>query len=425
MAETLKTEVLVVGAGAAGIPAAIGAARVGAKVILIEEDSVIGGAVSDFYVDMFCGGPMRGVALEAQERLQNLYPMNQKARFFLPAHFQLVYGKLLEREKNITVITGARAVEVLTKDGKKRPRVTGVRVERGGGNFSTIESGITIDATGSGIISILAGCRSMYGTESTGTFGEAHAPAKSSLKVQQCTWMYISQRIKDGNPFDMMKLEHVRLGVLVNGVGWFHNDPEKAMKLDPGIFLHWGCAVECQDTRDPVEMARAQGEALKAMERDLSLLSENGYAVYLAPRIGVREAGRIVGEHVITENDLRSGKLPEDTIAVGGYGLDIWGGNIKTSEAKVPLYGLPYRAIVPMDVDGLLLAGKIISGSHLAMSAYRVMPIVGSAGQAAGVGAAISIRQRRKPRDLDPKDLQKILKTPKQGEILLGSEVLG
>jgi len=361
---------------------------------------------------MFCGGPMRGVALEAQSQLRDLYPMNKNAGFFLPGHFQLVYGRLLKREKNITVLTGARAVDVLLKDGGGRSGGRGARIERGGGRFSTIESKITIDATGSGIISVMAGCRAMYGTESAKTFGEPHAPAKSSQKVQQCTWMYISQRIKGGKPFNMMKLDHVRLGVLVNGLGWFHNDPETAMRLNPGVFLHWGCALECRDTRDPVEVARTQAAAFKVMERDLALLAENGYAVYLAPRIGVREANRIVGEHVITENDLRSGKLPEDTIAIGDYGLDIWGQS--EAETSLPSHGLPYRAIVPKDADGLLLAGKIISGTHLAMSAYRVMPIAGSIGQAAGVGATICVMQNCRPRDLDPKAIQEILRGKNQ-----------
>jgi hypothetical protein len=205
----------------------------------------------------------------------------------------------------------------------------------------------------------------------------------------------------------------VELGVLVNGLGWFHNDPERAIALNRPIHLHWGCRVRCDDTRDSVALGRAQSEALQLMERDHALLRENGYAVYLAPRLGVRESNRILGEHVISENDLRSGVLPGDTIAVGTYGIDIWGEykGIKIEDRVTPAYGIPYRALVPKEIDGLLLSGRIISGSHLGMSAYRVMPIAASIGQAAGVAAALCVQQGTQPRDLDPAAVQSMLRS--------------
>ena len=193
-----------------------------------------------------------------------------------------------------------------------------------------------------------------------------------------------------------------KLGVLVDGFGWFHRDPQAALRVTPRIYLHWGCAVPCRDTRDPVALAAAQMEALQSMERDHALLREHGYAIYLAPRLGVRESRRVVGETVITENDLRSGVLPPDTIAVGSYGIDNWGGNVAMERRETPTYGIPYRALVPADVDGLLIAGKAISGTHVASSAYRVMPIVGSIGQSAGIAAALCARHGNQPRELDP-----------------------
>ena len=109
-----------------------------------------------------------------------------------------------------------------------------------------------------------------------------------------------------------------------------------------------------------------------------------------------------------------SGILPHDTIAVGTYGLDIWGAHLSREEARVPGYGIPYPALVPKDIDGLLLAGKAISGTHIAMSAYRVMPIVGSIGQAAGVASAVCIKQKRQPREIRPEDVRKILRRKNQ-----------
>jgi len=409
----ITTDVLVVGAGASGIPAAIGAARAGAKVLLVEEDPVVGGATTDSYVDIFCGGPKTGVIKEAEDILRADYSLTKGARFFLPASFQRVFMYLLEKEKRIKVVTGARATGVVFKKGAKKPCVSGVYISCRGINDVKIESKVTIDATGTGQVAILAGCRAMYGRDAKVDFNERHAPQKRDGQVQQCTWMYISQQLGDKKPFNMMKLDNVN-GILVNRVGYFHKNPEKALRVKPRIYLHWGCAVRCKDTRDSVELARAQAEAFKVMERDHALLRENGYAVYLAPRIGVREQSRILGEHVITENDLKSGVLPDDTIAVGTYGLEIWGEDMSREEERTPAYGIPYRALLPKDIDGLLLAGKAISGTHIAMSAYRVMPIVGSIGQAAGGAAALCIKQKMQPRKLDPEGIRRVLRGRKQ-----------
>jgi len=398
----MQADVLVVGAGASGIPAAVGAARAGVRVLLIEEDPVIGGAVSDFYVDMFCGHPRCGVVAEAEAALKAHHRLGPRGDFFLPVSFQRVYGAMLAAA-GVRGVCGARAVGVIHEAG----RVAGVRIEGADGQTGEVRAAVTIDATGSGAVSAMAGCEVLYGTDAKADFHEPHAADVRSGAVQQCTWMYLSHRMTE-RPFDMMKLENVRRGVLVDGMGWFHNAPDEAMKRNPAVCLHWGCAVECRDTRDPLALAAAQADALNAMERDHALLREAGYAVHLAPRIGVRECRRIVGEHVITENDLRSGKLPADTIAVGTYHLDIWGKDLSREECTTPKYGIPYRALVPKGVDGLLLAGKALSGSHVAMSAYRVMPIVGSAGQSAGVAAALAAGAGISPREVDVARVRRI-----------------
>jgi hypothetical protein len=408
MSQTLKTQVLIVGAGASGIPAAIGAARAGARVILLEEDTVIGGAMVDYGVDMLCGGPVTGVMKEAQDLLRARYSPTPDAYFFLPDSFQRVFWQLLNAEPNIQVINGARVVETLVE----AERAVGVRAETGLGRSLTVRAQVVVDATGTGAVSILAGCTAMYGRDAQRDFDEPHAPPARDLDVQECTWMYISQKLGGGPEFDMMKLDNVRLGVLVNGLGWFHQDPQRAMRLKRGIYLHWGCRVRCTDTRDTVELGKAQAEALQLMERDHALLREAGYRVYLAPRLGVRESNRIRGEHVIDENDLRAGVLPADTIAVGTYGIDIWGEyqGIKIEDRVTPAYGIPYRALVPSGVDNLLLAGRCISGSHLAMSAYRVMPIAASIGQASGVAAALCAGRGTSPRALNAQDVQDVLR---------------
>ncbi|HUT23155.1 MAG TPA: FAD-dependent oxidoreductase [Sumerlaeia bacterium] len=410
MREEIETDVLVVGAGAAGIPAAIAAARAGAKVVLVEEDAVPCGAPVDMFVAMPCGGPRTGIYREMVDRLKRDYPLpNSKGgppggKWFMPASYLAVCWQMLEAEKNLRLVCGARAVDAIVRDAGQRRRAAGAVVEGAGGERWAIRAKVTIDATGTGEFSALAGCDTMYGRDSKSDFGEPHAPELRDDIVQQCTWIYTSHKVRSGPAFDMRRLESARL-ILDTGPAWFHSTPDACLERDSGVYLHWGCAVRCKDTRDPAALAEAQREAFAAMERDHALLRENGYVVQLAPRLGVREVRRIVGEHVITENDLRSGKLPDDTIAFGTYGLDIWGED-PSGEPAVPGYGIPYRALAPKGYEGLLAVGKCMSGSHVAMSAYRVQPIVASAGQGAGVAAAMAAGQQCGTRDIEVKELR-------------------
>lgn len=410
-----EADVLVVGAGASGIPAAVAAARAGARVVLLDEDPMVGGAPTDMFVAAFCGYPRSGVVREMEERLAAAHRLAAGAHWYLPHSWQTVAEELLS-EADVTVLRGARAVGAIVEGTRPRPRVAGVLVQRRGPPRE-VRAAVTVDATGTGRVAVDAGCPAMYGEDSRDDFGETPAPPQRTANVQWVTWMYISQRLPRAKPLDMMKLEHARRGVLVNGLGWYHNDPEKARRLDVGVYLHWGCAVECEDTRDPVCLGDAQRHAMRAMERDHALLREHGYAIYMAPRIGVREANRVVTEHIVTLGDLCSGRKPPDTIAMGAYGIDIWGQAEEGSPAsriKIPPYGIPYRALVPRDADGLLVTGKAIGGTHIAMSAYRVMPIVGAIGQSTGVAAALCAAGRLPPRDLDPRRVQTLLTQPPQ-----------
>ncbi|HNT36542.1 MAG TPA: FAD-dependent oxidoreductase, partial [bacterium] len=343
---------------------------------------------------------------EMRVRLQRDYSLLPGHRWFLPAHWLLGLNEVLAEEERITVLTGARCSEVLVDESG---RVCG-GVASCGGYTVTVKAKVSIDATGTGFFSEAAGCQTMYGRDARATFNESLAPEEADDQVQQVTQMYVSQRMPGASGFDMTQLEHVRLGVLVSEVGWFHQHKEKAMEKDLGIHLHWGCAVKCRDTRDPVAIADAQREALVKLKGDLELLRQNRYAVHLAPKLGVREVRRVVGEYVIAQDHLVAGAYPEDTIAICGYGLDIWGENTGAVHSKK--YGIPLRALIPKGVSGLLVTGKCASGSHIAMSSYRVIPIVGSMGQAAGIAAALCSKLNVEPRNLEAEKVRAHLIQP-------------
>ncbi len=414
--QCLTTDVIVAGAGAAGIPAAIAAARAGAKVILLEEDLSIGGAPVDNYVCMPCGWPTMGIYKELIGKLQAGFSLNDTGLqpdggrhgiWYLPSSYEYVLRGMLEAEENIKVMTGCKVSGVLTEDAAGKTAVRGVSINSHGKKATEIKAKITIDATGNGDVAYLAGCEVMSGIESKNEFEEPNAPADSGKDVMPCTMMYITHKFNDKNGLDFNRLQHT--GFIESGYGWHTKANSDVYKRATGLYLHWGATALCEDVNSQLKLAETQSKIFQMLRKDFDMLSENGYAVYLPPKIGIRESRRIKGEHIITENDLRSEKYPLDTIAIGKYWLDLWGGNITGAAKKLPPHAITYRSIIPIGFDGLLTAGRCISGTHIAMSAYRVQPVVAQIGQAAGTAAAMAAKKNIDLRDVDIKKLRKTL----------------
>lgn len=416
MKSWIEADVLVLGAGAAGWPAAIGAAREGASVILLDDDPYPGGAAVDQFVSMPDGGPRSGVVREYLDALQARFPLTSRPIdmwwyfWYLPSEILRVVDELLAAEERIRLVCPARASR-LTLEGS---RVTGAIVPDETGRERWIRAKVVIEATGSGALAEAAGCEARYGEDSREDFGESWAPEQRTPDVQQCTWMFVSHRLPGGDTTWVPR-----------GLESGYRTPESrtepgAVARQAGIYLHWGCAVECRDTRDPIALAEAQRAALEIMAPQLDELRAHGYVAHLAPKIGVREQRRILGEAVVTANDLVQGRIPEDSVHITQRPFDIWkrGHDAMTAYPEVRPYGIPYRALVPRHLDGLLVAGKHMSGTHLAMASYRVQCLLGQIGQAAGVAAAFCATRGIPPRALEFDDLLPCLTSPSQGLVI-------
>ncbi len=413
-----RVDVLVIGAGTGGWPAAIGAARCGAKVLLVEDDLFAGGAPVDNFVTMPCGGYITGVYAELLQNLERKHrlPVREHgpiprlwSRWFMPSAFRTEIHNLISAEPNITFVSGVRVVEPITEAINGESRLLGAILPLAEGDHHVLAHTV-IDATGHAAFAERAGATAMYGSENKSTFNEAHAPENNSTLVQQCTLMYISQSLgKDS-------LDFKKLG-LHSGVdpefGWLDRDYKIGLERNCGIYLTWGGTVLCADTRRDQDLNIAYSEALKKVSRDVELLHQHQHTVQLAPKIGVREVRRILGEEILTENWLRNATMPADTVAIGNWFLDNWGGKIPLEDRDVPPYGIPLRALMPKGTRNFLMACKAISISHLAFSSWRVQPTVASAGQAAGVCAALSAKGNIDVRDVPYDDIRQQLLGPR------------
>jgi hypothetical protein len=131
---------------------------------------------------------------------------------------------------------------------------------------------------------------------------------------------------------------------------------------------------------------------------------ENCVLLDTATQIGVRETRRIVGDYTITLEDLAQAREFEDVIVMGGYPVDIHGPsdakegfdhNYRTANA----YEIPFRALVPRDLEQILVAGRSLSSTHEALAAIRIMPSAMAMGQAAGTAAALSLQRGLRVRE--------------------------
>jgi len=138
---------------------------------------------------------------------------------------------------------------------------------------------------------------------------------------------------------------------------------------------------------------------------------KNARLVGTGHQIGVRETRHIVGEYKLTVEDLLQGKRFDDVIALGAYHVDIHSPDHTGLSPFVqpPTYSIPYRSLLPQELDNVLVAGRCISATHEVEASTRVIPIGMALGEAAGTAAALSARQNTKPKSLNVRHLQEIL----------------
>jgi hypothetical protein len=139
---------------------------------------------------------------------------------------------------------------------------------------------------------------------------------------------------------------------------------------------------------------------------------EHATFTYAAHQIGIRETRRILGEHVLTGTSVLQSDRFEDTVVVAYYPIDVHRPGGGTADIRNPkgAFSVPYRCLVPRDLDNILVAGRCVSCDRQAQGAIRVMALCMATGQAAGTAAALSLSENVKPRELDARFLRKTLR---------------
>lgn len=411
-------DVLVAGAGPAGIAAAVAAARHGARTLLVEPFGDPGGVSTVGLMSHWTGATRGGLYEEILDRSFALErelggPVEARSQTINPEILKLVYLQLL-RDAGVGLRFYTAAVDALVEDGAMR----GIVAESKSGREAFLARQV-IDATGDGDVAARAGVPFVKGRESDGKMQPMTLMFKvAGVDMDRATVLPPSFEsnfdVPAGKIQDLAR-EHIPFPA---GHCLLYRSTL------PGVITCNMTNVIDVDGTNADDLTRAHVDARLQMPAIIRFLRrfvpgfEACYPMASAAFVGIRETRHFEGEARLTEHDILEARVfPDwavtrahfnfDVHSLTGPGLDRTGSQQHFKQNKG--YTIPYGALVPKKIDGLFLSGRNISGTHLAHSNFRVMPICVLTGQAAGVAAALCVRTGCTPRALPVADLQRAL----------------
>ena len=387
-------DAVVLGGGPAGVCAAVEAARNGLKVLLVESYGMLGGMATTSLVGPYMtnydregdrpvvGGLYREIIERLEKRSGAILPEHTDSpsihtsfignyhRHVTPIDsfvLQLVLDEMVT-EAGAQVLLYTRFADCVCENGRIKTAVLAALE-----GLVCVDADVFIDCTGNADVAYAAGVPTWKGEEISGV-------------PQPGTLMFEVENVSDED-----YTERPRKPVKA------YRTPQK------GCYKINHFRVFDTDATDSASMTRAHMEARKQVLEAYDILKnetkgfENATLKQVASVLGVRESRHIEGKYKITVDDVANGTKFEDRVAAYAFGMDVhprspeMHGNFKIQSAIV--YYVPYRSMLPVGCDNLLVAGKTVSCESQAAGGIRVMPCAMAMGQAAGVAAAISLKE--------------------------------
>lgn len=403
-----RFDVVVVGSGSAGSAAAITAARLGARTLLVDRLAFMGGtstAVLDTFYAFYTPGAgsrrvVGGLGWEVARRLTadgvaferpNTYGAGTGVTYDAEA-LKVLWERMAE-DAGVGVLLHTWATGVRLDAG----RLAAIRLWNKGGE-RWVEAAAFVDASGDADVSAMAGVpfddAAASGTvQSLSTlFKVANVDLERASAVPKAElWARMREAAASGD-YRLPRIE-----------GSWHRTPYR------GVVLVHMTRIPDVDATDPEQLTRAEIEGRRQVReyhrflRDRVPGFEQAVIVATSPAIGVRESRRVHGDHRLTREDVLGGRRFEDEIALCGAPIEDHHAGGDTEWRYVGeggVYGIPYRSLLPSGVDGLLVAGRCFSATHDAHASARSMATCMAMGQAAGTAAALAAGTGTTPRAL-------------------------
>ncbi len=365
-------DLVVAGGGIAGTCAALAAARQGLSVALIHDRPMLGGNASQ-EVRVWCGGEARHpLVREVRNRFMNRDPG--------AAHSDLYRMRVVQDEPTLELFSGWRVCGVVKKaESSSIQAIQACCVETG--ETHSFRAPLFVDATGDGWVGTWAGADYRMGREAAAEHNESMAPETADQQTLGCSLMWISTEANTDMPFGPLSwAEPAARGVVATEGEW-----------------NWEYGLDL-DTILDAELIR--DHLLRVIYGSFSLAKRDGGNArrqldFVPYNLGKRESRRLLGDIILTENDVRDKTQFTDAVATGTWSIDLHEkieGEDFLTQCHQPLFGryyIPFRSLYSRNVDNLMMAGRCFSATHVGHGSPRVMNTTGQMGVAVGCAAVL------------------------------------
>lgn len=395
-------DLVVVGAGVAGMSAAASASRLGLKVALVGDRPVLGGNNSS-EVRVHMGGRLGVGTYPSLGEMQQEFAPTREGNA-QPADYYEDSKKMewIKGEKGVSLFLGVRATDVVAKDGSIES-VTGRNIYSG--ERMVFRAPLFVDCTGDGTIGYLAGADWRMGREARSEYGESRAPEKADKMTMGASvqWYAVDKGRKTAFPkfeygldFNDSTAERVLKGEWTWETGMNRDQVTDAERIrDYGmlvVYSNWSYLKNRLDRR--------------ADYADHAL----GWVAYVQ---GKRESRRLLGDYILKEDDLVRHMHHEDASFAATWSIDLHepdptntasfpGEEFKATTRHTVIYptAVPYRCLYSRNVHNLFMAGRDISATHVALGSVRVMRTTGAMGEVVGMAASLCKKYGVSPREV-------------------------
>lgn len=403
-------DVLVVGGGTSGCAAAVAAARRGLRTLLLDRYGFLGGTATAAMVGCLCGvytcSPntvtvIAGYLKEITDQLDM-----RRGGYKLKHRYQLDHEMLklvLDtwlQDAGVELLFQTQMVDTLVADDN---RVAGVVVETRAGRGAILARAI-IDSSGDADVVARAG-------------GAYEKVSAAELNAPSLVFTMGGVDIERATQVPQVEISRLLREVTESGEFAFNRFSGGFSPVPPDGKVHMNITrITCIDATDPDDLNRAYLEGRRQVDAYARFATrylpgfEQAYVDQIAPQLGIRETRRVVGEYQLTTDDVLGARSFPDAICRGAWPLEIHL-NDSPETTRIHLdgdsyYQIPFRTLVPRDLEGILVTGRCISATHEAQGSTRVMGPGIATGQAAGTAAALALAAGRLPRHVDVAALQ-------------------
>lgn len=397
------TDVLVCGGGPAGIATAISAARTGASVRVLEAHGCLGGVWTSGMLSYVMDAEKPGLNAELPRRLEQMDAVRHSGpkNYVYDVESMKVLLEEMFDENNIKVQYHTRIVAV-EKDSANRVR--GVITESKSGRQAW-RANTVVDTTGDGDVGALAACEWEFGREA-----DCPCQPMSLMGIITASPEALQQfdRLKGGQTKDEFRAFIQKAGLdpsYAKPTLWYMGGSVAAVMMNHEYGVR---PFDAGAVTDATIRARRELYDICQGLRGLGGAWSDCRLVTTAEQIGVRDGRRIKGRYFVTVDDVRDGARHEDAICRSEFSVDIHAATREENKKaaysgqgiKAKPFDIPLRALIAADVDGLMMAGRCISGDFFAHASYRVTGNAVAMGEAAGVTSALAAKQGCLPQDV-------------------------